>query len=91
MQKFQWLGLMLLVAILISSCAPTSAIAAQDENPAPHADLAPAFSIQSVLERVVSKPAEPNECLNCHSDKERLIETGDPVEPTAESESKGVG
>jgi hypothetical protein len=91
MQKFQWLGLILLAAILISGCAPANTVAAQDNSAAPHADLAPAFSIQSVLERVASKPAEPNECLQCHSDKQRLIETGDPVEPTAESESKGVG
>jgi hypothetical protein len=34
--------------------------------------------------------AENNECLKCHSDKDRLIETAKPEEPV-ESESKGVG
>jgi hypothetical protein len=34
---------------------------------------------------------EPNECLNCHSDKDLLIETAEVIEEIAESESKGVG
>jgi hypothetical protein len=91
MQKFQWIGILLLAAFLLSGCAPVNEAAMQDESAASPADLAPVFSIQSALARVVGKPAEPNECLKCHADKDRLIETGDPVEPIAESESKGVG
>ena len=34
--------------------------------------------------------AENNECLKCHSDKDRLVETAKPEE-SVESESKGVG
>lgn len=35
-------------------------------------------------------PAEENECLSCHADQDRLLETAKPEEPV-EAESKGVG
>jgi hypothetical protein len=34
---------------------------------------------------------EEDDCISCHTDKERLIATADPVEEEDESESSGVG
>jgi hypothetical protein len=35
--------------------------------------------------------AATDECLSCHSDKDRLVDTAKPVEEASESESSGVG
>lgn len=48
----------------------------------------PTFEAATEADAVV---AEVNECLECHRDKDLLIETAKPEEPEAESESKGVG
>jgi hypothetical protein len=73
-------------ALLVSSCQSTQALHADAQTrngklPAANA-LGRSPSQASILEN--------NECLNCHADQARLIETAAP-EPPAEAESKGVG
>ena len=68
--------------ILFSACAPAA-------TPSPTATT----SMEEVpveTEAVVEVQPEANECLACHTDKQRLIDTAAQVEDH-ESESTGVG
>jgi hypothetical protein len=94
MRKFWQFLILVLATLYLTGCQP-SGISASLENgavsfaegsllPVPAVDnpsLAPVGETQPVV----------NECLNCHSDKDRLIDTAEPVVETAESESSGVG
>jgi len=69
------------IALFISACASA-------ETPSPTATKEKPIETEAVVE-VLPEP-EVDECLACHTDKERLIETASQVEDT-ESESTGVG
>jgi hypothetical protein len=72
------------LTLLISSCQPKADLSVNRQTtPKEVAAVAPSNSSTQA-------DIEENECLNCHSDKDRLVETAKPEEP-AEAESKGVG
>ena len=64
--------------VLLTACATANA-----ESPT-------AAETLTATEPVPTSAPEAGECIACHTNKERLIETAAPV-VEAESESKGVG
>jgi uncharacterized lipoprotein YajG len=68
---------------LLSACGTT-------ETPPPPLPTATAEETPVATETVVAAEPETDECVACHTDKQRLIDTARPV-VEAESESKGVG
>ncbi len=90
MKQFRWISLIVIVTLLLSSCGPGGDGAAPVAAALPVQGFEPATVLVSNPDRTSSEAA-PNECLACHADKEKLIQTGKPVEEPAESESSGVG
>jgi len=80
MVKLKLLSTLIIAFVLLSACAPA-------ESPSP---TATAEEKPVVTEAVVEVEPEADECLACHTDKQRLIDTAAPV-VEAEGESKGVG
>jgi len=72
------IGILITAALFIAAC-----VSAKAESPATMETSAETESASTIQ-------PEADECLSCHADKQRLIDTAKPVEVT-ESESKGVG
>ena len=94
MRQVRWLYLLVLFTLLLTSCQPggvsVSLEGAMSLAATEPPEIAAAVDDPTPEPEAVSQPPM-DECLSCHSDQARLIETADPVEETAESESKGVG
>jgi len=76
--KKNTIGILISSALFIAAC-----VSAKAESPTPNET-----SVET--ESASTSQPEADECLSCHADKQRLINTAKPVEVT-ESESKGVG
>jgi hypothetical protein len=91
MQHTRWLYIFTAFSLLISSCQ-ASKVAVNVDNPTTAGEI-PVVSalLNSTSQEEDSEGVtETDECLECHSNKDQLIETAE-LEKPAESESKGVG
>jgi hypothetical protein len=78
--KTKFASLLVTIIFLLSACAPAAA-------PSPIGTETP---VETEPTAEVPAEAAASECLACHTDKQRLIDTAAPV-VAAEAESKGVG
>lgn len=75
--------LMMFALIFLSACNADKGAAATEETVS--------TDVVASVETTATSVPEAGECLACHTDKQRLIDTGSPLEESGESESKGVG
>lgn len=78
--KSKLLSTLIVAFVLLSACAP-----AESPSPTAKAEEKPVET-----EAILEVEPEADECLACHTDQQRLIDTAAPV-VEAEGESKGVG
>jgi hypothetical protein len=93
MHKHRWLCFIILVAMFILAGCQEQAVVNPEELVAAAVEVVPQGTPHpiTVNPTPTSQAAQaPNECLNCHADQQRLIDTAAPV-VEAESESSGVG
>lgn len=90
MRRYRWFCLLLITTLLLASCqAITESNPGADGQALPQVKVNPLTFSVSALQMGI-KDLEVNECLNCHADKQRLIDTAK-VEEIVEAESSGVG
>lgn len=80
MRKNWFSGILIVLGLFILSACAT----ASTQAPAATEEAVPA-------EGAAATAPESGECLACHIDKQRLIDTAAPVVEAGEAESKGVG
>lgn len=90
-KKIKWFFLLSILAVLITSCQPAESVSPVEPALSVNVPVLNIIRNISTIGDDLALAFEKNECLKCHASQEQLIETADPVEPTAESESKGVG
>jgi len=91
MRQHRWFYLFLITGLLISSCQTTDlAVISPGVQTASQAKVNQLPVSVSSLKGDILAELEENECLNCHSDKARLIDTAK-EEEVVEAESSGVG
>ena len=90
MRQHRWIYLLLITTLLLPGCQTTEPATTSDAQAPSQAKVnLLSLSISEQFENA-DLQIEGNECLDCHSDKERLIETAK-AEEEAEAESSGVG
>jgi uncharacterized lipoprotein YajG len=79
--KFKTAILLIVAFFVLTACTskPAETAVATDDPTA-----------EATVEAVASVAPVSNECLNCHTDKQHLIDTATPI-VAVEAESKGVG
>ena len=88
------LSLILITVLALSACSSKDELRLAEVAPGEQVSQSSSSDSTALeIEYYAIKPSEesePDECLECHTDKDRLIKTADPVEDL-ESESSGEG
>jgi hypothetical protein len=94
MRKF-WQSMILILATLyLTGCQPSGMSASLETVAQPVAEESSVSAPEDkgpAAESLSETQTVGDECIRCHSDKARLIDTAEPEEEDAEGESSGVG